>query len=88
MKCSSCDIASLHCLIQNLEERNKELEEIITKQAKTITHLQSRITELEATFRTYTNKILVSTKRIILNEIFKLSQIFQTFSNCFHIFIT
>ncbi|MCL2460265.1 MAG: DUF6444 domain-containing protein [Euryarchaeota archaeon] len=48
MECSSSDIVSLTSLIHNLEEKNKELEEIIKKQAETILHLQSRIIELEA----------------------------------------
>jgi len=48
MECASLDIVSLASSIQNLEERNKEQEEIIKKQAQTILHLQSRITELEA----------------------------------------
>jgi hypothetical protein len=55
MDCASCDIASLTSLIQNLEVRNKEQEEIIKEQEQTIFHLhslletsQSRITELEA----------------------------------------
>jgi hypothetical protein len=39
---------SLTSLIQNLEKRNKDLEDTIKKQAQTIQHLQSRITELES----------------------------------------
>jgi len=49
MECASCEfLLSLSCTLQKQEQKIKELEDFIEKQAQTILDLQSRITELEA----------------------------------------
>jgi len=49
MECASCEVLlSLSCTLEKQEQKIKELEDFIEKQAQTILDLQSRITELEA----------------------------------------